>query len=166
MYELTDDLPQTLYKHQEGCLPARLSGASFEPLAIPIQCFNFPDRDIWLRNILYVSQKSYSSRVNCFYLVAPFTGILLADYFVVRRCMIKLEDCYIGDKRSIYWCVNITRHIIDLTSGKVSQWRPLACPTRLDTWGLPNHAWANHDNSRRDYVECVGAHVQHYILRW
>ncbi|KAG0697825.1 permease for cytosine/purines, uracil, thiamine, allantoin-domain-containing protein [Suillus ampliporus] len=34
---------------------------------------------------------------------APFSGILLADYFVVRRCLIKLEDCYIGDERSIYW---------------------------------------------------------------
>ncbi|KAG1732592.1 permease for cytosine/purines, uracil, thiamine, allantoin-domain-containing protein [Suillus lakei] len=37
---------------------------------------------------------------------APFSGILLADYFVVRRCVIKLEDCYIGDKRSIYWYHN------------------------------------------------------------
>lgn len=37
---------------------------------------------------------------------APFTGIFLADYFVVRRCVIKLEDCYIGDKRSIYWYRN------------------------------------------------------------
>ncbi|KAG1871782.1 permease for cytosine/purines, uracil, thiamine, allantoin-domain-containing protein [Suillus subalutaceus] len=37
---------------------------------------------------------------------APFSGILLADYFVVRRCVIKLEDCYIGDKRSIYWYRN------------------------------------------------------------
>ncbi|KAG2049212.1 hypothetical protein BDR06DRAFT_941972 [Suillus hirtellus] len=37
---------------------------------------------------------------------APFSGILLADYFVVRRCTIKLEDCFIGDKRSIYWYHN------------------------------------------------------------
>ncbi|KAG1831560.1 permease for cytosine/purines, uracil, thiamine, allantoin-domain-containing protein [Suillus variegatus] len=37
---------------------------------------------------------------------APFSGILLADYFVVRRCTIKLEDCYIGDTRSIYWYHN------------------------------------------------------------
>ncbi|KAG1845141.1 permease for cytosine/purines, uracil, thiamine, allantoin-domain-containing protein [Suillus subluteus] len=37
---------------------------------------------------------------------APFSGIILADYFVVRRCVIKLEDCYIGDKRSIYWYRN------------------------------------------------------------
>ncbi|KAG2112014.1 permease for cytosine/purines, uracil, thiamine, allantoin-domain-containing protein [Suillus discolor] len=37
---------------------------------------------------------------------ASFSGILLADYFVVRGCMIKLEDCYIGDKRSIYWYHN------------------------------------------------------------
>lgn len=37
---------------------------------------------------------------------APFSGILLADYFIVRRCVIKLEDCYIGDKRSIYWYRN------------------------------------------------------------
>lgn len=37
---------------------------------------------------------------------APFSGILLADYFVIRRCVIKLEDCYIGDERSIYWYRN------------------------------------------------------------
>ncbi|KAG2059798.1 hypothetical protein BDR06DRAFT_676971 [Suillus hirtellus] len=37
---------------------------------------------------------------------ASFSGILLADYFVIRGCMIKLEDCYIGDKRSIYWYHN------------------------------------------------------------
>ncbi|KAG2158784.1 permease for cytosine/purines, uracil, thiamine, allantoin-domain-containing protein [Suillus bovinus] len=37
---------------------------------------------------------------------APFSGILLADYFVVRRRMISLEDCYVGDKRSIYWYCN------------------------------------------------------------
>ncbi|KAG2126050.1 permease for cytosine/purines, uracil, thiamine, allantoin-domain-containing protein [Suillus clintonianus] len=37
---------------------------------------------------------------------APFSGILLADYFVVRRCIIKLEDCYIGGERSIYWYRN------------------------------------------------------------
>ncbi|KAH7920283.1 hypothetical protein BV22DRAFT_1199004 [Leucogyrophana mollusca] len=35
--------------------------------------------------------------------LAPFTGILLADYLVVRRCTLKLEDCYIGDRSSIYW---------------------------------------------------------------
>ncbi|KIJ69412.1 hypothetical protein HYDPIDRAFT_24252 [Hydnomerulius pinastri MD-312] len=35
--------------------------------------------------------------------LAPFSGIMLADYLVVRRCILKLEDCYIGDSRSIYW---------------------------------------------------------------
>ncbi|KAH7910773.1 permease for cytosine/purines, uracil, thiamine, allantoin-domain-containing protein [Hygrophoropsis aurantiaca] len=35
--------------------------------------------------------------------LAPFTGILLADYLVVRRCTLKIEDCYIGDRSSIYW---------------------------------------------------------------
>ncbi|GBE85495.1 permease for cytosine/purines, uracil, thiamine, allantoin-domain-containing protein [Sparassis latifolia] len=35
--------------------------------------------------------------------LAPFTGILLSDYLAVRRCVIKLEDCYIGNSDSIYW---------------------------------------------------------------
>ncbi|KAJ7818270.1 putative uracil permease [Mycena leptocephala] len=35
--------------------------------------------------------------------VAPFTGVMLADYLVVRRGIIKLEDCYIGDSSSLYW---------------------------------------------------------------
>ncbi|KAJ7264760.1 permease for cytosine/purines, uracil, thiamine, allantoin-domain-containing protein [Mycena rebaudengoi] len=34
---------------------------------------------------------------------APFTGVMLADYLVVRRSIIKLEDCYIGDSSSLYW---------------------------------------------------------------
>jgi hypothetical protein len=79
--------------------------------------------------------------------------------------VIKLEDCYIGDERSIYWCVNITRHVLYLTSAKVPQWRPLARPTSLGAWGLPNHAWVNHDNPRRDCVERVGAHFPHCVLR-
>ncbi|KAJ7041351.1 permease for cytosine/purines, uracil, thiamine, allantoin-domain-containing protein [Mycena alexandri] len=33
----------------------------------------------------------------------PFTGVMLADYLVVRRGIIKLEDCYIGDSSSLYW---------------------------------------------------------------
>ncbi|KAF8917445.1 permease for cytosine/purines, uracil, thiamine, allantoin-domain-containing protein [Mucidula mucida] len=35
--------------------------------------------------------------------LAPFTGVMLADYLVVRRCIIKLEDCYVGDSTSLYW---------------------------------------------------------------
>ncbi|EIM84155.1 uncharacterized protein STEHIDRAFT_123633 [Stereum hirsutum FP-91666 SS1] len=35
--------------------------------------------------------------------LAPYTGVMLADYLLVRRCIIKLEDCYIGDETSIYW---------------------------------------------------------------
>ncbi|KAF9001638.1 hypothetical protein BDZ89DRAFT_1081664 [Hymenopellis radicata] len=35
--------------------------------------------------------------------LAPFTGVMLADYLVVRRCVIKLEDCYVGDSTSLYW---------------------------------------------------------------
>ncbi|PCH44346.1 NCS1 nucleoside transporter family protein [Wolfiporia cocos MD-104 SS10] len=35
--------------------------------------------------------------------LAPFTGVMLADYLVVRRCVLKLEDCYIGGSHSIYW---------------------------------------------------------------
>jgi len=35
--------------------------------------------------------------------LAPFTGVMLADYLVVRRCVIKLEDCYVGNNSSIYW---------------------------------------------------------------
>ncbi|KZT65774.1 NCS1 nucleoside transporter family protein [Daedalea quercina L-15889] len=35
--------------------------------------------------------------------LAPFTGVMLADYLVVRRCTIKLEDCYVGNSSSLYW---------------------------------------------------------------
>ncbi|ESK93519.1 ncs1 nucleoside transporter family protein [Moniliophthora roreri MCA 2997] len=34
---------------------------------------------------------------------APFTGVMLADYHIVRRYVIKMKDLYIGDKRSLYW---------------------------------------------------------------
>ncbi|WVQ82263.1 hypothetical protein IAT38_004391 [Cryptococcus sp. DSM 104549] len=34
---------------------------------------------------------------------APLTGILVADYILIRRCRLKVEDLYIGDKRSTYW---------------------------------------------------------------
>ncbi|EQL01802.1 NCS1 family nucleobase:cation symporter-1 [Ophiocordyceps sinensis CO18] len=35
--------------------------------------------------------------------LAPATGILLADYHVVRRYRLKLDDLYVGDASSIYW---------------------------------------------------------------
>lgn len=35
--------------------------------------------------------------------MAPATGIMLADYLVVRRQKLKLNDLYIGDASSIYW---------------------------------------------------------------
>lgn len=31
------------------------------------------------------------------------SGILLADYHVVRRYRLKLDDLYVGDASSIYW---------------------------------------------------------------
>jgi len=34
---------------------------------------------------------------------APMTGIMLADYLVVRRCRVKIEDLYNGTPSSIYW---------------------------------------------------------------
>ncbi|KIY47690.1 hypothetical protein FISHEDRAFT_65969 [Fistulina hepatica ATCC 64428] len=35
--------------------------------------------------------------------LAPFTGILISDYLVVRRCILNLEDLYVGGEQSIYW---------------------------------------------------------------
>ncbi|KAJ3498897.1 hypothetical protein NLG97_g759 [Lecanicillium saksenae] len=35
--------------------------------------------------------------------VAPATGIMLADYHLVRRRKLKLDHLYVGDKTSIYW---------------------------------------------------------------
>ncbi|KAK7447423.1 hypothetical protein VKT23_014133 [Stygiomarasmius scandens] len=35
--------------------------------------------------------------------LAPFTGIMLADYLLVRRCIISLPDLYVGNSSSIYW---------------------------------------------------------------
>lgn len=31
------------------------------------------------------------------------SGIMLADYLVVRQRTLKIEDLYVGDARSIYW---------------------------------------------------------------
>ncbi|EJT99989.1 hypothetical protein DACRYDRAFT_90066 [Dacryopinax primogenitus] len=35
--------------------------------------------------------------------MAPMTGVMLADYFVVRQRKLKLNDLYRGDSTSIYW---------------------------------------------------------------
>ncbi|KIW90261.1 uncharacterized protein Z519_08905 [Cladophialophora bantiana CBS 173.52] len=35
--------------------------------------------------------------------MAPATGVMLADYHVVRRTKLKLNDLYTGDSSSIYW---------------------------------------------------------------
>ncbi|KAK7227519.1 hypothetical protein V2G26_015522 [Clonostachys chloroleuca] len=35
--------------------------------------------------------------------MAPATGIMLADYLIVRRQKLKLDDLYVGDSSSIYW---------------------------------------------------------------
>ena len=35
--------------------------------------------------------------------LAPVTGILLADYHLVRKRTLKINDLYVGDKSSIYW---------------------------------------------------------------
>ncbi|KZP26401.1 hypothetical protein FIBSPDRAFT_949577 [Athelia psychrophila] len=35
--------------------------------------------------------------------LAPMTGIMLADYLVVRKKTLVIEDLYVGDARSIYW---------------------------------------------------------------
>jgi NCS1 family nucleobase:cation symporter-1 len=38
--------------------------------------------------------------------IAPMTGIMLADYLVIRRCKVKVEDLYNGTPSSIYWYHN------------------------------------------------------------
>jgi NCS1 family nucleobase:cation symporter-1 len=38
--------------------------------------------------------------------IAPMTGIMLADYIVVRRRKVKIEDLYNGTPSSIYWFHN------------------------------------------------------------
>lgn len=35
--------------------------------------------------------------------IAPFTGVMLADYFVVRKQRLVMEDLYIQAPSSIYW---------------------------------------------------------------
>ncbi|PGH13753.1 hypothetical protein AJ79_03452 [Helicocarpus griseus UAMH5409] len=35
--------------------------------------------------------------------MAPMTGIMLADYFLIRRRKLKLDDLYTGDVEGIYW---------------------------------------------------------------
>ncbi|KAI1628212.1 NCS1 family nucleobase:cation symporter-1 [Exophiala viscosa] len=38
--------------------------------------------------------------------MAPATGVMLADYHVIRRRKLKLNDLYTGDSSSIYWFTN------------------------------------------------------------
>lgn len=38
--------------------------------------------------------------------IAPFTGVMLADYFVVRKRTLVMEDLYIRSPESIYWFWN------------------------------------------------------------
>ncbi|KAG7087946.1 hypothetical protein E1B28_011990 [Marasmius oreades] len=35
--------------------------------------------------------------------LSPFVGIMLADYHVIRRYKLKMQDLYVGGERSIYW---------------------------------------------------------------
>ncbi|KAK1215185.1 hypothetical protein PQX77_022222 [Marasmius sp. AFHP31] len=35
--------------------------------------------------------------------VAPITGLMLADYHVIRRYKLKIQDLYVGNSTSIYW---------------------------------------------------------------
>ncbi|KAL0573503.1 hypothetical protein V5O48_008456 [Marasmius crinis-equi] len=35
--------------------------------------------------------------------LSPITGLMLADYHLIRRYKLKMEDLYVGDSSSIYW---------------------------------------------------------------
>ncbi|KAH9835075.1 ncs1 nucleoside transporter family protein [Teratosphaeria destructans] len=35
--------------------------------------------------------------------LAPFTGVMLTEYLIVRKCRLVLADLYKGDKSSLYW---------------------------------------------------------------
>lgn len=36
----------------------------------------------------------------------PITGILVSDFWIVRKRLIKMGDLYIGNEESIYWYNN------------------------------------------------------------
>lgn len=36
----------------------------------------------------------------------PISGILVADFWIVRKRLIKMSDLYIGNEESIYWYWN------------------------------------------------------------
>ena len=86
--------------------------------------------------------------------VAPFTGVMLADYLVVRRCVIKLKDCYIGNSTSLYWYAPWSIPCVDerLTRLQVLAWLPLACPRCMGRRSLPHHARADYDRARPGHV--------------
>ena len=82
-------------------------------------------------------------------IVAPFTGVMLADYLVVRRCVIKLEDCYVGNSTSLYWYALWPTPFVDerLTPSQVLAWLPLACPRRMGHRSIPHYAGDDHDSA-------------------
>ena len=84
-------------------------------MAVSLQCVDIPDCSLWLWYLPYVPSSWDTTTTVCLIptAVAPFTGVMLADYLVVRRCVIKLEDCYIGNSTSLYWydpCSTIHLH--------------------------------------------------------
>lgn len=54
--------------------------------------------------LFYNSSSVFISVMSSFSVfVTPMVAVYICEYFLVRRCIIKLSDCYINSSKSIYW---------------------------------------------------------------
>jgi NCS1 family nucleobase:cation symporter-1 len=74
--------------------------------------------------------------------LAPMTGIMLADYLVVRRTILKVEDLYKGDDTSIYWYFHGV-HWRAVVAWVMGTWPTFPGFVMLLNDPLTNNSWAN-----------------------
>lgn len=87
-----------------------LLGHMYQPLANNNDCSHFHPGE-WAINLLQGvfqplgDSNTWSIQVlsgfGTFY--GPISGILAADFWIVRKRLIKMRDLYIGNEESIYW---------------------------------------------------------------
>lgn len=79
-----------------ACLPLSLKGLPLTPPALLFPLSN-PWRFINTANAFISVVSSFSI------FLGPLAGIMMADYFLIRKQQLKLSDLYRGDRESIYW---------------------------------------------------------------
>lgn len=87
-----------------------LLGHMYQPVANNNDCGHFHPGE-WVMFLLQNRPRDSNvlsiqvlSGFGTFY--GPISGILVADFWIVRKRLIKMRDLYIGNEESIYWYQN------------------------------------------------------------